>query len=378
VARDPLFGERIVWTASPTVLAPPPLARAIAFFLFVLAAISLSFAVVVALGAHGAIGKLMLYSAWCASLGIAAREVPRMWLAKARYVVTEQHVITYFGPFRRSIERKSISFARIFWNDSDHTAGDLELVRAVPTGALRRRLMLKLYGVRAPDRVWAIVRGAEAIAPSGQHAERPLAQRLDHGERVIWSARRHHQFRAYLPNGKREWGLVGIGGFLFAVVGRMLELLVPTLHRVVVHGDLPVRSLPFAAFTFGLGLAVLLVFAVGCYAIYDAVIRQGYGAKHTRYLITDKRVLIQRGSEELHVDRHLIVYVINAPAGDGLHDVFFVLDGPRARALAASGAFGELGRGAHLRPVFEAVDDAEGASRVLCGGPAPEFPHAAL
>jgi len=95
-------------------------------------------------------------------------------------------------------------------------------------------------------------------------------------------------------------------------------------------------------------------------------------------LITDKRVLIQRGNEELHVDRSIIVDVIGAPAGDGLQDVFFVLDGPRARALAMSGAFGELGRGPHLRPVFEAVDDAEGASRVLGNGrPEPELPRAA-
>jgi hypothetical protein len=376
VARDPLFGERIVWTARPTVLAPPPLARAIAVVFFVLAAISLSFALVIAFALRTAPAGPLIFSVWCASLGIAAREVPRMWLSKARYVVTEQHVITYFGPFRRSIERKAISFARIFWNDSDHSAGDLELVRAVPTGALRRRLMLKLYGVRAPDRVWAIVRGAEAIAPSGQHAERPLAQRLDHGERVIWSARRHHRLRAYFPHGQREWGLIGIGGFLFAGVGRMVEGAIPALQHVA-HGGLPVRSFPFAALAFGLSLAVLLVFGVGCYVIYDAVIRQGYAAKRTRYLITDKRVLIQRGSEELHVDRQLIVEVIDAPAGDGLHDVFFVLDGPRARALAASGAFGELGRGPHLRPVFEAVDDAEGASRVLRGTPEPELPRAA-
>jgi hypothetical protein len=343
---------------------------------FVLSAISLSFALVIALALRAAPAGPMLFSLWCAALGIAAREVPRIWLKNARYVVTEQHVITYFGPFRRSIERNAISFARIFWSDSDRNAGDLELVRAVPTGALRRRLMLKLYGVRAPDRVWAIVRGAEAIAPSGQHAERPLAQRLDHGERVIWSARRHPQLRAYLPQGQREWGLLGIGGFLFMGVGRMVDDGIPALQRIA-RGGLPVRSFPFAALTFGLALAVLLVFAVGCYVIYDAVIRQGYAAKHTRYLITDKRVLIQRGSEELHVDRQLIVDVIDSPAGDGLHDMFFVLDGPRARALAASGAFGELGRGPHLRPVFEAVDDAEGASRVLGNNPEPELPRAA-
>jgi hypothetical protein len=373
VARDPLFGERIVWTASPTVLAPPPLARAAGLVFFVLSAISLSFAIVIALALRTAPAGPMLFSIWCASLGIAAREVPRMWLKKARYVVTEQHVIAYFGPFRRSIDRKAISFARIFWSDSDRNAGDLELVRAVPTGALRRRLMLKLYGVRAPDRVWAIVRGAEAIAPSGQHAERPLAQRLDHGERVIWSARRHPQLRAYLPQGQREWGLLGMGGFLFLGADRMVERGIPALQRVVHGGGLQVRSFPFAALTFGLSLAVLLVFTVGCYAIYDAVIRQGYAAKNTRYLITDKRVLIQRGNEELHVDRGIIVDVIDAPAGDGLHDIFFVLDGPKARALAASGAFGELGRGPHLRPVFEAVDDAEGARNVLAG----EVPRAA-
>lgn len=368
MARDPLFGERIIWTATPTVLAPPPLARAVSVLFFVLAAISLSFAIVIALALRLAPTGPMLFSMWCASLGIAAREVPRMWLRKARYVVTEQHVIAYFGPFRRSIDRKSISFARIFWNDTDRNAGDLELVRAVPTGALRRRLMLRLYGVRAPDRVWAIVRGAEAITPSGQHGERPLAQRLDHGERVLWSARRHPQLRAYLPRGQREWGLLLTGGFLFLGADRMVARGIPALQRVA-HGGLPVRSFPFAALAFGLSLAVLLVFAIGCYAIYDAVIRQGYAAKHTRYLITDKRVLIQRGSEELHVDRDIIVDVIGAPAGDGLHDIFFVLDGPRARALAMSGAFGELGRTPHLRPVFEAVDDVEGATRVLGATP---------
>ena len=66
---------------------------------------------------------------------------------------------------------------------------------------------------------------------------------------------------------------------------------------------------------------------------------------------------------------------LDAPAGRGLHDVFMVIDGPRARALAASGAFGEIDRGPHLRPVFEAVEDAEGASRILMTQ--PELPRAA-
>ncbi len=69
--------------------------------------------------------------------------------------------------------------------------------------------------------------------------------------------------------------------------------------------------------------------------------------------------------EELHVDRDKIVDVIDSPTGDGLYDVFMVLDGPHARALAASGAFGEIDRGPHLRPVFESVEDAEGVNRIL-------------
>ena len=49
---------------------------------------------------------------------------------------------------------------------------------------LASALMLRLAGVSAPDRVWAIIRGAESVAPTG-HGERPLAQRMDADERVM-------------------------------------------------------------------------------------------------------------------------------------------------------------------------------------------------
>jgi hypothetical protein len=94
-------------------------------------------------------------------------------------------------------------------------------------------------------------------------------------------------------------------------------------------------------------------------------LRTGYLVAHTRYLVTNKRVLIQRRSEELHLDRSKILDVIETPKGDGLYDLFLVLDGPRARAVAASGAFGEIARGPNLRPVFEAVEDAESVSKIL-------------
>jgi hypothetical protein len=82
-------------------------------------------------------------------------------------------------------------------------------------------------------------------------------------------------------------------------------------------------------------------------------------------------VLIQRGNEELCLDRERIVDVIDSPAQQrGLHDIFLVLDGPRARAVAASGAFGERDIDG-LVPVFHSVPDADEVSEILRLGGSP-------
>ncbi|HEY3237753.1 MAG TPA: hypothetical protein VGJ84_23735, partial [Polyangiaceae bacterium] len=363
MARDSLFGERIIWTGRPESVATPPILRAFAAVLFVMAGVSVSYALVITLALQLSPAPMLLFALWCATVGAAASRLPRWWQSGVEYVVTEHHVISRRGAFRRTIERRAISFARIFWSKVDPTSGDLELVRAVPTGALRRRLMLRLSGVHAPDRVWAIIRGAEAVAPTGR-AERPVSQRLDCGERVVWSAQPRPRWRVYLPRGRREWALISIAAFLVAVVVRMLIDAIGTLDSLVTNG-VPVRSLPFLALTLGLTASVLLVLVIAAYIIYDTLIRVGRLVSKTRYVITDKRVLIQRDREELHLDRGSIVEVIHTPTGKGISDVFLVLDGPRARALAASGAFGEAERGPHLRPVLEAVEDAEGVSRIL-------------
>src|SRR5690606_21815669 len=215
----------------------------------------------------------------------------------------------------------------------------------------------------APDRVWAIIRGAEDLAPVGQ-GERPVGQRLDRDERVVWTATPRPKLNVYLPHGQREWALLATAVFLLAATGRVIMRAVPVLERLAA-GALPVKSFSFLALAFGFGLLVLLMLAIAGYLTYDAVIRPGLLARETRYLVTNKRVLIQRRTEELHLDRKRIIDVIDEPAGDGLRNVFLVLDGPRARAVAASGAFGEMGRGPHLRPVFEAVADADSLSRIL-------------
>lgn len=361
--RDSVFGERIVWQGRPEVTDPPAFLRALATVTHVVAAITASFAAVIAVALREFPTAPLLFAAWCIALGVALVRVPRRWAETSRYLVTEKQVIVKYGPFSRSIERGAISFARIFWNGDVPNTGDLEVVRAVPTGALRRRLRLKLSGLLAPDRVWAIIRGAEDLAPAGQ-GDMPVGQRLDRGERVMWTAKPRPTLSAFLPHGQREWVLLAIALFLLAATGRVLMRAVPTLERIAA-GGLPVKSFSFLALVFGFGLMVLLLLSIAGYLIYDAVIRPGLLAKQTRYLVTNKRVLIQRHTEELHLDRSRIIDVIAEPVGDGLRTLFLVLDGPRARAVAASGAFGEMGRGPHLLPVFESVEDADSVSRIL-------------
>ena len=77
------------------------------------------------------------------------------------------------GRIRRSIEINQISYALVRWSTHDASTGDLVLIRAVPTGALRRTLSLTLHDVEGPDRLWAIIRGVEPSAPLGS-GDRPL------------------------------------------------------------------------------------------------------------------------------------------------------------------------------------------------------------
>lgn len=356
--------------------AVSPLLRALSILLFATALVATCFAVVVALVLGQAPTPTLLFAAWMSTLGLACWQGPKLWLSKVRYVVTENHVIVQRGPFRRTIERKSISFARIFWHPRLPGVGDIELVRAVPTGALRRRLTVRLQALSAPSRVWAIIRGTEHMTPITRAGteDHPIVERLDSGERVLWSARPKASLRAYLPHGRREWMLLGLAAFLAAVVVRMVMRSLPILERLTEAG---LSALPLSALVAGIVLTIVLVSAVAGYLVYDAVLRPGWLVKQTRYLVTNRRVLIQRGREELHLDRDKIVDIIDAPAGDGVRHVFLVLDGPRARALAASGAFGEHPRGPELRPVLESVEDAEGLSRVLRAPSEPDLPRAA-
>ncbi len=369
--RDAVLGEKIVWRGGPRVIEAPVTMRVAALAFLAIAAVSLCFAIVISVSLHVTPIEPMLFAGWAAALSVIAIQGPKIWLEKIEYLVTERHVVIQRGPFRRSIERQAISFARIRWNASHPGVGDIDLVRAVPTGALRRRLLLQFRGVAVPDRVWAIVRGVENSI--GPHAgDRPLTQRLDDGERVIWSAQPRRTSHAHVPRGRREMSVLGLSLILFFTFVTMVARAIPNVKVLAAAG---LHRAAFAALLAGEGISATLVLGFATYLAIDGLITPLRQLDRTRYLITNRRVLIQRGREELHLDREQIVDVIPTRGASGMTDIFLVLDGPRARALAMGGAFGEGEMGPQLRPVLESVEDAESVSRILLSrSPTPSRP----
>ena len=306
MGRDSLFGETIVWTGEARYSRLPVAYRAVAALAFIATASALSFVLAAKLALHVAALPTLLFAAFSLAVGIAAVELPRWWLSQMRYTVTESHVVWHRGRFRRTIETRSISFARIFWDPRQPGVGDLELVRAVPTGALHRRLTLRLRGVAAPDRVWAIIRGVQTTVPAGV-GERPLTQRLDPGERVLWTARPRRSWRGLLPRGQRQIGLVLVGIMLLGSVARIAWRL-PSLTRALT--DAGIRLAPLVAVMLALTLSLVLLLGLLGYALNEACLKPWRLVNNTHYLVTNRRVLIQRGHEELHLDRDRIVDVI--------------------------------------------------------------------
>ena len=354
MARDSLFGEGIIWSGKAEVLSTPPAYRALAWGCVGVGTVTLLFAVVAARGLGADVSGMLTFAAWCATLALLAWRVPRWWQSKAEYLITDKHVIWRRGALRRTIDRGAISYARILWHQGSSGTGDLVLVRAVPTGALRRTLSLTLTGVRAPDRVWALVRGVEP--PLGEGA-RPLPQRLDAGERVLWSG---------IPKAspwttRRAFAMI-LALFLLGVAFLSAVRSVPPVLRVL---GLHTLGVPLSVlFVAGVSVATLLVAIAGSGVFWWAAVRPRRLASETRYFVTTTRVLICRGQEELSLDRTRIAYVI-ATENAGLADVFLVLDGPQARALAPSGAFGEAPERDTLLPVLSSIEDGDGAVEVL-------------
>lgn len=372
--RDSLFGEEVVWTGRPKVVECPPQYRVAAAVCAVISAITTASAIVVATALGTPTGPKLVFAAWMATLSVAFALGPKWWRSELEFIVTERHIVLQRGRLRRTMDRAAISFARIHWNPKKPGVGDLELVRAVPTGALRRRLSIVLTGLIAPDSVWAIIRGVAPATAAGD-GHRLLAQRLDEGERVLWSGHPPNRWRKWLPTSWRAVGTLAIG---LALVACAILTSVHSVHsvRVVVRAGVHPDSITFVALVTSLALTSLLLASAAAFIVYASVVRPARLETETRYWITDRRVLIQRGDEELHLDRTRIVDVIDSPAENGLKHLFLVLDGPMARAFASSGAFGERNLQG-LQPVLHRIADADAVRRIILRLPSQPLPEPA-
>jgi hypothetical protein len=134
--------------------------------------------------------------------------------------------------------------------------------------------------------------------------------------------------------------------------------------RAVASTDLDPASVPFVALVVSLSLTLVMLVGGALAVLYMAMVRPARLHTKTRYWITDRRVLIQEGDVELHLDRSRIVDLIDVPAEAKLRNVFLVLDGPRARAVAAGGAFGEA-HGTGLQPILKRIGDVDAVREIL-------------
>ena len=328
--------ERILWEGRPVTDAPRPRGwRWVPLLLVMLAAICALFAgLLVAADLAGAsnIALVALYMAFTAG---AIWVAPTVLRDRCRFAITDRRVIWVRGRYRRSIDRRALSYMRVAWHPSVPTVGDLELVRAVPFGPLSRTQRIVLHDLRAPDSVLALVRGVEAPEHGGDRTI-PLTDRLGPGEDVLWGA---------APEGSGiDWrhALTTLIGSAVLVVG------LPTgLRSALVLADLERRGLPTGSWIWlllftAILLTATLILAVGLGLFWHGVVRARAMRRDTEYVLTDGRLLIRRGHIELSVERNRIVDVAETPGWGGLTHLYLVLDGPGARALADSGAMGVI------------------------------------
>ncbi|MCC7538629.1 MAG: hypothetical protein IT379_20560 [Deltaproteobacteria bacterium] len=358
-----LPNESVSWVGKPVPGAPrEPGWLLVPAVFFAFAFISTAFGVLLRMiGTEGGLLESGFVALWFTTLGIVIRLLPSWWLGGVEYALTDRRVLFRRGAYRRMLEVRQITYARIHWNAGAVGVGHLELVCAVPRGALLRRLRVMLYDVRDPDRVLARIRGLHPDAMPDSTL--PLAERLDPDENVVWGGAPEGWLLGWREIAIGLLGaLVSIAGILYAIkIGHILWTL--ELREGVM-----VTSPTWLLFATATGVSWALMEAVGAGLIYVGVFRSRELGRQTEYLLTDKRLLIRRGLKELSIDRRRIVDVADTPSGRDLRDLYLILDGPGARALADSGALAVLAppRDA-LAPVLYEVRDAEVLKELILG-----------
>jgi hypothetical protein len=255
----------------------------------------------------------------------------------------------------------SISYARILWHRAMPGVGHLELVCAVPFGPLARKQRLVLQDVDRPDEVLALVRGAEP-SPHAGDAELPLTDRLDPDEEVLWGGSPEGPVLGW-----RELATAA-GGVVVTLLGLAYGYRAGGILLGLEQVGLPVRSWEWTLLFAAVAITWGIMLAVGLGLVWYGVLRARRLGHETEYVVTDRRLLIRRGTIELSVDRRRIVDVVDAPASRGLHHLFLLLDAPHSRALGVSGALGPLLPSRDpVPPVLYDLRDIEPVKRMLLG-----------
>ncbi len=378
------FPGRRLWEGRPAQLRCPLTYKLAAASFGATALVAVLFSWVAGVVLYADVRPMLGFAFFAATIAIAAWRLPIHFREQLEFTVTDTHVGWKRGILRRSIERAGITYARIVWTAPG--VGDLVLVRAVPTGALRRTLTLVLPDVAAPDAVLATIRGVTPAEPAQATA------RIDAGEQILWSAAPTET--RWSPKQKlSSFGAALLFAFALATAVRLVRAVAKVIG---LHALTPVQTAAFAGAVL-IGLAML--FGAAGLLAWRSFFRSWFLRSRTRYLITDRRVLITRGAEELSLDRRNIAYVVATehralfaafrgrvaqifrrgaarrfleegrpslapPPPYRSTDLFLVLDGPRSRAVSAAGAFGGGDEDA-LMPVLTGIADAEPVRALL-------------
>ncbi len=330
-----LPGEKVVWKGRPAPVARARGYRIVGVLLLAFAVVSGCFGGLLLTaemtGGHQALGLGGLFLAM--AIGLFAW--PRLRLENVAYMVTDRRVLRRAARSTRFIELASITYARIHWHRDSPVVGHLELVVATPYGPLRRRLRLLLEDVREPDRLWALIRGQDATEAAGD-SQVPLVERLDEDEQLVWSGR-----PAGFHLGWREI-TVTLGGLALIA----LAVFYAQRNLAILLGledlGLQVRSAEWVFLFSAVLISWVCILMVGFSLVYHGFVRARQLGQGTEYVLTQHRLLIRRGLVELSLDRARVVDVAERSAPLGLVHLYLVLDGPRSRALAVSGAMNPL------------------------------------
>lgn len=366
-----LPSERVLWEGGPHRGVPrDPGYGLIPALLATLASITWLFAGLLSAVELAGAPQLAMLGGYLALSAGAVWLAPSFLRDRCRFVITDRRVFWTRGRIQRSIDHRALTYTRIVWHRSVPTVGHLELVRAVPFGPLSRKQRLVLHDLSAPDEVLAIIRGVEANPHAGDHTT-PLTDRLDPGEQVLWGAS---------PEGPGvDWRHVGT---TLLGLGVLFIGLPFGLRSAVVLMELEELGLPTGSgiwiLLFGaMALTATVILAVGVGLAWHGILRARAMGHDTEYILTDLRLLIRRGRTELSLDRSRIVDVAPTPGWRGLTNLYLVLDGPEARALADSGALSVIAPSRDgVPPVLYELRDPNDLCALLLGRSSrPSFPH---